>query len=518
MTSRYDELPYRGKAYPYAHPERMAAVGSLFGLCPPDIQQARVLEVGCGDGINLISMAYQYPDSQFFGVDTAPEAILRGTLHAASLGLDNLTLLEGGLEEFDFGPGHFDYIIAHGVFSWVPLNVQQALLQLIEKMLTDSGIAYISYNTLPGWHLRAVARDLMLTVVDRNCPPEQQVQAAREALEQYAQHVPQSTSHGQIYKTVADMLSEHSDAYWYHDFLSPENHAYSLGTFLEMAERHGLQYLAEAELGDSMLEHVPPELRSVVESYDQRLRREEALDHLTSRSFRRTLLCRAHHLLSDAPIGAQLSSLHVTGKGFTEGPVDLTDGVEVSFVRRDGEQVVVANGLVKSALELLCNKQPASLSWAELVPRAAARIQVDADDAIRSQLEQIFLFLYGAQLIDLLPAPRALRLEVSERPLVCRLARWDALQGQYPVTNALHSSSAVTPFEQLLLVLCDGSRTVEEMIEVLFAAVESGDLHISTSTEQELTTDVILDTLQHQVKAALARLPKVGLLELDSRR
>ena len=92
------------------------------------------------------------------------------------------------------------------------------------------------------------------------------------------------------------------------------------------------------------------------------------------------------------------------------------------------------------------------------------------------------------------------------------------MQGEYPVTNALHSASAVTPFEQLIIVLGDGTRTVDDCVDVLTDAVHSGDIHIETTADQELTDEVIRDTLLHQVSTALARLPAVGLLELDERR
>ena len=518
MSSRYDALPYRGKAYPYAHPERMAAVGTLFGLRPPDIRTARVLEVGCGDGINIMSMAYQFPRAEFVGADPAPQAILRGTLQAASLGLDNLRLTEAGIEDLAHNDEPFDYIIAHGVFSWVAPAVQDALLDMLGRLLSSEGIAYVSYNALPGWHIRSVARDLMNTVVDRQAAPAEQVLAARSILERYADELPESALHGHVLQTIRDMLREHSDAFWFHDFLSPENHAYSVTDFVAKAGQRGLQFLGEAELGDSMLERVPAELRHFVESETDRLRREQILDHLSNRSFRRTLLCRQHHELSFDALPSSMANLHLAASGFPEGELDLADDVEARFVRRDGERIIVANALVKSALKILCDVQPASVPHEDVVQEAARNIGISLDSDLRENLEQILLFLHGAQLIDILPAPRSVRLDVSEKPLVCRLARWDALQGEYPVMNALHSASAVTPFEQLLLVLCDGTRTIEQLIEVLTDAVETGDLHINTSTEQELTDKVVHDTLVHQVEAALSRLPSVGLLEIDERR
>ena len=518
MSNRYDQLPYRGKAYPYAHPERLAAVAKLFGVAAPDIRSARVLEIGCGDGFNVMSMAYQYPGSTFVGVDPAGQAILQGTLKASSLGLDNLTLVEGGAEDIDASNQRFDYIVVHGVYSWVSPDIQASIMQLIGTSLSDTGIAYVSYNTLPGWHVRAVARDLMLSVVDRKTPPEQQVAAAREVLSQFASGLSESSLHGEVIRATQELLSEHEDAYWFHDFLSPENHAYTVSEFVEQATEHGLQFLAEAELGDSMIDKIPSQLRPVVEMEVDRLRREQLIDHLSNRSFRRTLLCRAHHTLTVGPDPANMGALHFAMKGYVDGDVDLTEGTEVSFIRRDGEHIVVDNSLVKAALGTLCAAQPASVPHDELMADAEARTGITIDESLRSNLQQVLLFLHGSELIDILPSKRSVCLTVAERPQVCRLARWDAMQGEYPITNALHSASAVTPFEQLIIVLCDGTRTVEDLIDVLTDAVNSGDIHIETTADQELTPEVIRDTLEHQVSAALTRLPGVGLLEIAERR
>ena len=518
MTSRYDDLPYRGRAYPYAHPARLATVATLHGLTPPDIRTARVLEVGCSDAINLISMAYQYPNASFVGLDPASEAIDRGARHASSLGIGNLQLIEGVLERTDFDDNSFDYILAHGVFSWVSPQAQTALLELVGRCLTEEGVAYLSFNALPGWRLRSVARDLMLSVVDRRTSPEAQVAAARELLDAYAGALSSDTLHGALYQSVRDMLSGHPDAYWFHDILSPENHPYSITDFVGMAKPYGLQFLSEAEIGDSMVENYPDSFTPLLALETDRLRREQILDQLSDRAFRRVLLCRDAHAVTDAPSPESLSSLHLVALGQPDDGIDLRDGVDVTFIRPDGEHVVVENRLVKMALAFLCREQPRSVSYRSLWEYLLEAADTDLSQEIQIQFNTILLFLYGVQLVELQPVARSVRLQVSEKPRACRLARWDALQGEYPVMNALHSETAVTPFEQLLLVMCDGTREREAILQELECAVRSGDLRIEAPLEQQVTDDVIRDTLEHQLDNALSRLPSAGLLEIDERR
>ena len=128
---------------------------------------------------------------------------LQGSLKATSLGLDNLKLVEGGVESLDFDQHEFDYIIAHGVYSWVSPRVQSEMFRLIQACLSDNGVAYISYNTLPGWHIRSVARDLMMSAVDEAASIKEQVAAARNALEHFASSLSDTSLHGEVIRSSA---------------------------------------------------------------------------------------------------------------------------------------------------------------------------------------------------------------------------------------------------------------------------------------------------------------------------
>ena len=77
------------------------------------------------------------------------------------LGLTNVTLRHASITDVDESYGKFDYIIAHGVFSWIPTEVREKLLDICAKNMAPGGVAYVSYNTYPGWYLRGAAHDLM---------------------------------------------------------------------------------------------------------------------------------------------------------------------------------------------------------------------------------------------------------------------------------------------------------------------------------------------------------------------
>jgi SAM-dependent methyltransferase len=157
----YDAVFYPGLAYDYTHPDRLATIASLNGLESAPAPRCRVLELGCGAGSNLIPMAFQYPESGFVGIDLSNSAVAKGVGEIADLGLKNITLRSADIMDVDGSYGMFDYIIAHGVYSWVPEFVREKVLAIFRDNLTPQGVAYVSYNSYPGSHLRNLTRDIM---------------------------------------------------------------------------------------------------------------------------------------------------------------------------------------------------------------------------------------------------------------------------------------------------------------------------------------------------------------------
>src|SRR5262249_42544879 len=154
-----------------------------FGMTPAPVEGCRVLELGCGDGGNLIPMAFTLPKSCFTGLDLAGTAIARGRSLLGALDLSNIRLLHLDLLDVSVDFGEFDYIIAHGLYSWVPPHVRKRILEICKLHLATNGVAYISYNTYPGGHLRDALRNMMLFHVRNTAGAEQRSRQARELLE-----------------------------------------------------------------------------------------------------------------------------------------------------------------------------------------------------------------------------------------------------------------------------------------------------------------------------------------------
>src|SRR5262249_55523737 len=158
------------------HPNRLAVIASLFGMTPAPVERCRVLELGCGNGSNVIPMAASLPESNFVGIDLAGEPVAEGNQMVSELGLQNIRLVHGSVTTIGDDWGQFDYILAHGLFSWVPAEVRSCILRLCRERLAPEGVAFISYNALPGCHVRNMLREMMLFHTRNFQSPNERVQ------------------------------------------------------------------------------------------------------------------------------------------------------------------------------------------------------------------------------------------------------------------------------------------------------------------------------------------------------
>ncbi len=171
-------MPYTSHPFPATQPARIGAIATLFGLSPPPVATARVLEIGCASGGNIIPLAARFPQARFTGVDVSPVQVAAGKKRCAALGLDNIDIHCISITDFEAADKSFDYIICHGVFSWVTVDVREAILARVGKMLSRDGVADISYNVLPGWRMRQALRDSMILHAGEGDDPAHRVTRA----------------------------------------------------------------------------------------------------------------------------------------------------------------------------------------------------------------------------------------------------------------------------------------------------------------------------------------------------
>ena len=247
LGADYDAAPYGSHAFPQSAPGQLAAIAYLFGLEPPEVSSARVLEIGCAAGGNLIPFAAGHPQARLVGIDLSRVQIEQGRRRVQALGLGNLQLLQGDVARMDLPAlGKFDFIICHGVYSWVPERVQEAILSAFRTLLVPHGVAYLSYNVYPGWKAKEIVRDAMLLFGGGRGTPDEKVRNARDMLDFLEEVAPADSVLAWAladYKTVAGNAK---DYYLLHEELETFNAPCYFLEMLQRARAQGLDYLAEA--------------------------------------------------------------------------------------------------------------------------------------------------------------------------------------------------------------------------------------------------------------------------------
>ena len=486
----YDEVPYPSQPFPSTHPDHLAVVATLLGLSPAPADRCRVLELGCASGGNLIPLAYTYPDSTFLGIDLSVVQIRQGEELRAALGLANLEHRALNLLEVDDQFGMFDFIICHGVYSWVPAAVQDKILEICARRLAPDGIGFVSYNTFPGWHMRGMIR-AMMGLHDRRFrdrPAAERVAEARALLAFLAEAVPQEdTPYSLLLRQHLEQLSACPDSYLFHEHLEECNEPSYFIEFCERLAAKGLRYLGESEFrvmvpSTSFAPEVQDRLQALAPSL---LEMEQYMDLLRNRMFRQTLVGHDRLRPSYEVRADRLSAFRVasTLRPRATAP-DLASHAPEEFVAASGMTLTTSTPLVKAALTALGELWPRAVAFADLPALARSRLAGSGPEdpaADAAALGKALLTAYasgGRRLVELWLRPPAFAAEAGARPLASRLARLQAA-GTNPVTNLRHEPVNLDPLEVRLLRLLDGTRERTDLVEALLQGFHEGELSIA---------------------------------------
>lgn len=448
----YDRLPYTDHAYAESHPDRLAVVARLAGWTPPEVQEARLLELGCGRGGNLLPMAAGLRGASFVGIDRSFRQIDEARAVAEATALGNVTFAQASFEDGGAAPGAFDFVVAHGVCSWVPPASRRALLARMGNALAPGGIAYVSFNVLPGWYERMAARDWLRSHAREGEDPRESIAWLQ------AQVSPELGDYRRRLDAVARRLAETDRAYAEHEYVTDEHHPELVRDLLNEAADAGLYYLGDAIPAETALELLPDAVRERARTEDV-AGVQETVDFVRNTAFRRALFVRADEARTRgwrwAPAlrGEALDGLRIASRLRPHGPPVAGAAAE----RFDGPEhaVQVTDAAARRALRLLADAAPRSLPFPEIVR------SVGADGpALRTELFDLWLAT-GA--LDLHVHEPLLGDGTSPRSVACPVARWHAVRGG-PITNRWHQEVRLDdPPLRRVLALLDGSRTVDDV-------------------------------------------------------
>ncbi len=512
----YQSFQYENFPFSATHPDWLYTMGRLHGLSPVPVESCRVLELGSGRGGNLVPLAAQFPDAEFVGVDLAASQVADGARAAAALGLTNVRFEARDIATVPLEWGEFDYIICHGVYSWVPALVRNRILEIAGTQLSPHGIAFVSYNTYPGWHARSMLRSMMKRVVPDG-PPDQMAAAARRFLQMFLERIPSDAPLRPWVQSELSLLIGLSDRYIYFEHLVEENTPFYFEDFVQDARSHGLSYVADADPTTSVVEQIGPGHEEVLAVYgEDPIKAEQMVDYLTTRYFRRSLLCRedaplrapvAIGLTSEADMASRLAGswLRVDAD---DDVVDLGEGVQVSM-EADEKIVITSSDVHGSAISwILAESRPAHLRFSDLVHAAAQRLGVVCDEEFQERVAQRAwrLFQRGKLTIGWWERPHLN--EVPALPAATPLASYQAGQGEECITTTGHERLLVDSLDRLILVFSDGTRGVDGLLAEAADALADGRLSIELD-DQPLTDMGVLEEL---ITSKLQRFALQGLL------
>jgi SAM-dependent methyltransferase/methyltransferase-like protein len=481
----YNEVPYPLLTHSYTHPDRMAVVGTLMGLEPAGPDACSVLELGCGSGANLIAMAELLPGSRFTGIDYSARQIDEGRRLVAELGLQNVDLQFADVLDLPDHFGDFDYVIAHGFYSWVPDPVREKALRLIKHSLRPHGIAFVSFNAYPGWHQLKAMRDMMLYRARGISDPVEQANVAREFITLLAESQTEPSPFASFVQQYQSSFQGRGPvpesqfvATLLHDEMAHTNDPFYFYEVVERAEAAGLQYLAEADLEGSTPIGLNSDVVSRLSSFAvDTIDMEQYLDFIRNRGFRRLLLCH-----QEAPVRRNLQAgrhafdgLYLGSFATPEPGEGTANGHTVRFVTPDDVAYSTDQPLVQAAFRHLGRVHPRVLPFEELYAEAS-RIAHGASKPPESEadaLASVLLrnFFYSRSLIELYVAPRHVENSVTPRPRTTAFARWMARDGAEKVTNARHEQVELSAVARALVPLLDGEHDLNALVAAGQAAV-----------------------------------------------
>lgn len=467
IKTSYDKVPYQSNAYINSSIDRMYTIARTYGIKAKDPKNARVLELGCAAGGNIIGQAIKHPNAHFIGVDLAASQIDIGKKAIDKLGLKNIELMAGDiLDVAKWGDkyGKFDYIIVHGIFSWVPDFVKKAIYEVGANLLSQDGVQMISYNTYPGWKYKEITRDFMRFAskdIDYEKEPALKLQRAMDALKfEMGAYKTTKLDASQEYQILTRELKAQNikfvqdlkdESYIMHEYLEIYNSPSYLIDFVADANDLGLAYIEDMAVHFDYSEFVNPTVEEYARlAWSERIQKDQMFDFLNATQFR-------HSLLTLKSNESKISTEH---KDMQENIMDF----HLSLMNKNEYLKERSKGLeLEHLVRALYEAYPASISVRDalkLVPDGTLIGHIHDIAAASSALR-----LSNEPLYDIKYEVGKSRLRSDFAPLMRYLANYD--QDTLCCPGYLNTSLRQSKSDYEVLVMLDGKRSKADIVKYL---------------------------------------------------
>ncbi len=506
-TNEDGRVFYPSQPFAASHPDRLATLATLYGMKPAPVDCCRVLELGCADGGNIIPMAEMLPASELVGVDLSEYEISAGGETFRALGLDNIRLETVDILDIDASFGTFDYVICHGVFSWAPDEVQDKILAVCRQNLADNGVAYVNYNTYPGWHIQGMIRDMLRYPSIKHEDPKTRAEEARKMLDVLlASMPPQGSPYHAMLKVEVEDLRARQDGFLYHAYLDVANRPLYFNQFIQRAAAVGLQYLGDAQ---SAWRWSPPLAENVEASLsglaDGPIEREQLVDFVVRQSSRYSLLCRNELDLREQPALDSLRQLHVSAHVTHETTgVDPIGNPSAIFRTRTGRSIATSDPNLNAALTIMSKIWPLRLRFDELENRVQSAVKKSyAEDWHRG-----LLGCHQAGIVELNASDAKYTTQVDERSCTTGYARRQAESGNF-VTNRRHALLRLNDVDRVVVRRLDGTKSHTELQNLIAETISQAPIPSASGSGRDDSEE---SPFRIAVRDSLARLAENAML------
>ena len=458
----------------------MRRTGSLFGLAPTPVGESTVLEIACGSGGNLISLALLYPSAKFKGIDDSKTSIKEARSRARKMGVRNCTFEEISFPSLEI-KGRYDYIMAPGVYSWISKDDRSRVLDQTAVGLATNGLALFSYNTFPGWNVARTVREMMMFHTRHFDEFGTKVNEARKMLNfVLANNEGRDTPYTNALESERNLINNLEDYYFEKEYLSNVNEPVYFSDFVTSANSTGLSYVGDMDLEFMYLGNYNELARSQLGELTTAVQQEQYMDFITNRRIRNTVLAKSGSV-NRAIDASRLRHFRFRLKLFPLKPINETSyqAGEVELVSpANNEVAVTVDGRERVAfIDYMVGHHPGALSIEEICEGVAEKLGATVEST-RGNLER---FLVGAVASGLcIPdlEPDLFVTEPSEIPAVFSFARYQS-ETQTVINNTRHQAIRISAVDQRLIPLLNGEREMKDLVEKIEENIESGDLSLS---------------------------------------
>jgi SAM-dependent methyltransferase len=517
VAQQYNSTPYPSYPYPNTQAERLYTIGKLFGMQPVDFKSCKVLELGCASGGNLIPMASLFPESTFVGVDISSVQIQQGQEQINALKLNNITLKNASITEINAKFGKFDYIIAHGVFSWVSKDIQDKIFEIFSKNLNKNGIAYVSYSTLPGWNLVKSIREMILFHTKDLTNPAEKVRQARLLLKFITEaHAGNKNAYAQEIADEVAVLDESEDSYILHGHLAENNEAFYFHQVVQKASEAGLQYLGDTGIASMFPGNFTSQTAEILlQAADDVVKVEQYMDFIRNRRFRSSLFCSKDIALNRNLTPECLEDFYILSQINVDENLlnaNLTSRAEVAIKFANGAVLQTSNPSVILAIKILAAQNGKPIATKELLNKFfdTAGGSINKELARASILEQ-FLRLVLADAIGIFSSPGKFTNAISEKPMASELARLQAANNFW-ITNQRLEKNNIDLFNRVLIQYLDGTNDFDSILQKMARHVENEDLSLSLDGQKISDKGQLMQILRQITRQNIDNLAPSALL------